>query len=142
MKHLVREQGLDGRIRVESAGTGGWHVGEPPDARSREVGARRGIPLAGRAQQFTAEYFARFDHVLVMDRQNLEDLSAMAPDGRARAKLGLLRSYDPAASAGEADVPDPYHGGAGGFDRVFDICLAACRGFLSALTRPERDGTA
>jgi protein-tyrosine phosphatase len=137
MKHLIREQGLGDRFVVESAGTGDWHVGQPRDPRSHAVGARRQIPLSGRAQQFTAPDFARFDHVLAMDAQNLETLSAMAPDEEARAKLRLLRSYDPASPPSQWDVPDPYYGGADGFDRVFDICLAACRGLLSAAQAGE-----
>jgi protein-tyrosine phosphatase len=137
MKHLLREQGLGDQFHVESAGTGDWHVGETRDPRSREVGARRKIPLSGRAQQFTAQDFARFDHVVAMDAQNLATLTAMAPDERARAKLRLLRSWDPASSPSELDVPDPYYGGADGFDRVFDICLVSCRALLAAVQAGE-----
>jgi len=119
-------------------GTGDWHVGEPRDRRSRQVGERRGIPLAGRARQFVPLDFARFDHVLAMDGKNLADLRAMAPDEAARQKIRLLRSYDPASPA-DADVPDPYYGGADGFDHVFDVCQAACAGLLEAVRR-ELDG--
>lgn len=132
MRHLVARDQLSDRILVESAGTGDWHVGELRDRRSREVGARRGMPLAGRAQQFVAADFARFDRVLAMDGQNLETLLAMAPDADARAKVQRLRAFDP-ASPPDSDVPDPYYGGAEGFDRVFDICLAACEGLLARL---------
>jgi len=138
MRHLVAQAGLDDRIEIESAGTGDWHVGEPRDRRSRQVGERRGIPLAGRARQFVPSDFARFDHVLAMDGKNLADLRAMAPDEAARQKIRLLRSYDPASPA-EADVPDPYYGGADGFDHVFDVCQAACAGLLDAV-RGELDG--
>jgi len=134
MRHLVADAGLDDRVDIESAGTGDWHVGEPRDARSRAAGERRGIPLGGRARQFTAEDFARFDYVLAMDRRNLAALTEMAPDAEARAKVRLLRSFDP-ASAPDADVPDPYYGGPDGFDRVFDICEAACRALLGELRR-------
>ncbi len=134
MRHLVKQAGLDDRIEIESAGTGDWHVGEPRDRRSREVGERRGIPLAGRARQFVPSDFARFDHVLAMDGKNLADLLAMAPDEEARRKLRLLRSYDP-ASPRDADVPDPYYGGAAGFDHVFDVCQAACAGLLAEVRR-------
>jgi protein-tyrosine phosphatase len=97
------------------------------------VGQRRGIPLSGRARNFTAADFARFDHVLAMDRQNLENLRKLAPDEAARAKVRLLRSFDPAVVAGDDEVPDPYYGGPEGFDHVFDICLAACAGLLAHL---------
>lgn len=134
MRHLVRTEGLEGKVVADSAGTGDWHVGEPRDARSREVGERRGIPLAGRARQFTADDFDRYDHVLAMDGRNLETLLDMAPDEAARRKVRLLRSFD-AASPPDADVPDPYYGGAQGFDRVFDICDAACRALLAEIRR-------
>ena len=134
MRHLVKQAGLDDRIEIESAGTGDWHVGEPPDRRSREVGERRGIPLSGRAQQFGPSDFARFDHVLAMDGKNLADLQAMAPDEASRRKVRLLRSYDE-ASPPNSDVPDPYYGGAAGFDHVFDVCQAACEGLLVEVRR-------
>ena len=132
MRHLVSQAGLDERIEIESAGTGDWHVGEPRDRRSREVGERRAMPLSGRARQFVALDFARFDWVLAMDRKNLAELLAMAPDASARAKIRLSRSFDP-ASPPDADVPDPYYGGPEGFDRVFDICVAACTGLLATI---------
>lgn len=149
MRHLVAEAGLAGRIHIESAGTGDWHVGEPRDRRSREVGERRGIPLVGRARQFVVADFARFDWVLAMDGKNQADLEAMAPDEIARRKIFRLRAFQtaggphpaggpPAASGPDADVPDPYYGGADGFDRVFDICLAACQGLLARI-RAELD---
>jgi protein-tyrosine phosphatase len=129
MRHLVREAGLDGSIRVDSAGTGTWHIGEPRDRRSNEIGQRRGVPLTGRARQFVVADFARFDRVLAMDRDNLQTILELAPDEAARDKVSLLRAFDPASPAG-AEVPDPYYGGPDGFDRVFDICEAACRGLL------------
>jgi protein-tyrosine phosphatase len=136
MRHLVRQAGLDDAIEIESAGTGDWHVGELRDRRSRDVGERRGMPLSGRARQFVAADFARFEWVLAMDGKNLNDLLAMAPDAAARKKVRRLRSFDP-ASPPDADVPDPYFGGDEGFDRVFDICVAACTGLLATL-RAER----
>lgn len=137
MRHLVTNEGLAEVIEVDSAGTGDWHVGEPRDARSAAVGARRGVPLAGVARQWRREDFKRFDYVLAMDRRNHEDLLALAPDAGARAKVRLLREFDPTSPAG-AEVPDPYYGGPDGFDRVFDICEAACRGLLAELRRNHR----
>jgi protein-tyrosine phosphatase len=132
MKHLVRAAKLDDRIQIESAGTGDWHVGEPRDRRSLATGAARGVPLGGRAQVFTAADFDRFDHVVAMDGSNLDNLLKMAPNADARAKISLLRNFDGAAPR-DADVPDPYYGGARGFEDVFDICQAACAGLLTWL---------
>jgi protein-tyrosine phosphatase len=132
MRHLVSQEGLGGRIEIDSAGTGDWHVGDPPDRRARAVGAKRGIPLSGTAQQFTQADFARYDHVLAMDRSNRDELLKMAAGPADRAKVRLLRSFD-ASAPPEADVPDPYYGGPRGFDEVFDICERACRGLLDHL---------
>jgi protein-tyrosine phosphatase len=131
MRHLVREAGLQGRIAVDSAGTGDWHVGEPRDGRSAEVGRRRGMPLQGSARQFQPADFARYDHVIAMDRQNRAALLRMTPDAAARAKVQLLRAFEPDVDPGNDEVPDPYYGGAQGFDKVFDICDKACRGLLA-----------
>jgi protein-tyrosine phosphatase len=149
MRRLVREAGLEDKVHIDSAGTGAWHVGEQRDRRSREVAERRGAPLSGRARQFTARDFARFDYVLAMDGDNLADLCDLAPDAEARAKVRLLRSFDPAVAGrdpdraggggrdagADADVPDPYYGGPDGFERVFDICTAACRSLLAEIRR-------
>ncbi len=134
MRALVRGERLAHAVGIDSAGTGDWHVGEPRDPRSSAVGLRRGAPLVGVARQFQRADFARFDHVLAMDRANRADLLLLAPDELARAKIQLLRAFD-AQSAADADVPDPYYGGADGFERVFDICAAACQGLLAHLRR-------
>ena len=131
-RQRVHEAGLEGRFRVESAGTGGYHVGEPPDARAAATARGRGVELSGRARQFRARDFRRFDHVVAMDAENRRDLLALAPDDEARAKVSLLRDFDPESPSGAA-VPDPYYGGDGGFDEVFDVCDAACRGLLARL---------
>lgn len=131
-RELVVTASLTDRFHIDSAGTGGWHAGELPDARTRATSARRGVPLTHRARQFTVADFERFDHILAMDRRNLADLHALAPTDDARRKVRLLRDHDP---AGSGDVPDPYYGGHDGFDHVFDLCEAACRGLLAELTR-------
>jgi protein-tyrosine phosphatase len=134
MRRLVADAGLDGAVEVASAGTGGWHAGEPPDARATAAAARRGIPLAGAARQVTEEDFERFDLIVAMDRENLGELRAIAPGQRARAEVRLLREFDPASAGGEdLDVPDPYYGGARGFETVLDLVAAACRGLLDDL---------
>jgi protein-tyrosine phosphatase len=131
-RHLVKEAGAGDRIAVDSAGTGDWHVGGPRDRRSRAVGAARGIPLEGEARQFTRADFDRYQLVLAMDRSNRDELLRLARDDRDRAKVRLLRSFDPSAPP-DAEVPDPYYGGPGGFEEVFDICERACRGLLAHL---------
>ena len=132
MRHLVREAGLQQAVSIDSAGTGSWHVGEERDRRSRAVAKQRGMPISGPARQFTSSDFDRFDWVLALDEQNAADLGRLAPNDKARAKIHLLRKFDPDAPPG-AEVPDPYYGGPDGFDQVFDICLSACRGLLDHL---------
>jgi len=137
MRHLIKQEGLQQKIVLDSAGLGDWHLGEARDSRSQAVGKRRGIPLEGVARQFQGPDFARFDYVLAMDRQNRDGLLKLAPDAEARAKVRLLRSFDP-ASPPDAEVPDPYYGGPQGFDQVFDICQAACEGLLAQLRRDHK----
>jgi protein-tyrosine phosphatase len=131
MRHLVAREGLEGRVRIESAGTGSWHAGHPPDARAREEALRRGITMGGVARQFEVADFHRLDLILAMDHQNAADLVALAPDGGAREKVRLLRVFDPGLGAGvDLAVPDPYYGGPDGFAEVFDMVEAACAGLL------------
>ncbi len=133
MRHLVREQGLEHRIEVDSAGTGDYHVGEPPDARACAAGKRRGIGVEGRARQIRREDFSSFDYVVAMDSSNYERLLQLAP-AALRSKVSLLRAFDPASPPGAA-VPDPYYGGDAGFDEVLELCLASCRGLLAHIRK-------
>jgi protein-tyrosine phosphatase len=137
MRRLLEDAGLADRVEVESAGTGGWHVGEPPDERATLAARRRGVTLAGAAQQVRAADFRRFDLLIAMDRGNLRELLAVAPDEEAAEKVRLLREFDP-ASSGDLDVPDPYYGGDRGFETVLDMVEAACRGLLDELRAAER----
>jgi protein-tyrosine phosphatase len=130
MRALVRDAGLEDRIELDSAGTGAWHIGEPPDSRATLVAHGRGIALEGAARQVERSDFEEFDVIVAMDASNLADLRAIAPDERARAKLVLLRELDPPAD-GRLDVPDPYHGGTRGFEDVFDLVYAACAKLLA-----------
>jgi len=129
MRQLVHEAELETKIEVDSAGTGAWHVGEPPDRRSRTAGKQRGLDVRGRARKVVVEDFDRFDYIVAMDRSNQSDLHHLAPNEEAGAKIELLRSYD-RDSPEEAEVPDPYYGGGDGFERVIDICRAGCKGLL------------
>jgi protein-tyrosine phosphatase len=132
MRALVREAGLEERIELDSAGTGSWHVGEPPDARATQFARARGIALGGAARQVRGEDFEEFDLILAMDGSNLRNLRRLAPRGGARAQVRLLREFDPAAE-GDLDVPDPYYGGPGGFEEVLDLVHAACVSLLERL---------
>jgi protein-tyrosine phosphatase len=131
MRALVQQAGLGGQVMLDSAGTGGWHVGDPPDRRAVAAAGARGIQLDGVAREVTRRDFDEFDLVLAMDRSNLRALRRLAPSDEARAKVRLLREFDPAsAGAADLDVPDPYYGGVGGFDEVLDLVQAACAGLL------------
>jgi protein-tyrosine phosphatase len=138
MHHLVAQAGRAAAFEIDSAGTAAYHAGERPDRRSLATARAHGVELPGRARQFQREDFARFDHVLAMDRENLRELLRLAPDAASRAKVALLRSFDPNAPP-DAEVPDPYYGGADGFERVFEICMAACRGLLAHVDEASRD---
>jgi protein-tyrosine phosphatase len=136
MRSLVREAGLEDEFEIDSAGTGGWHVGNPPDERATASARRRGITLQGSARQVRPEDFERYDLLLAADRENLRHLRAMAPDGEAREKVRLLREFDPhSVGAPDLDVPDPYYGGPDGFEDVLDLVEAACRGLLAHSAR-------
>jgi protein-tyrosine phosphatase len=132
MRRLLEDAGLADRVSVESAGTGGWHAGEPPDERATLAARRRGVTLAGAARQVRPADFRDFDLLIAMDRANLRELLALAPDEAAADKVRLLREFDP-ASSGDLDVPDPYYGGDRGFETVLDLVEAACRGLLDEL---------
>jgi protein-tyrosine phosphatase len=139
MRHVVREEGLEDAIEIDSAGTGGWHVGSPPDERATEAARKRSIALEGAARQFSPDDFSRFDLILAMDDANKRDLLAMAPGRKARKKVRLLREFDPdSAGAPDLDVPDPYFGGPDGFDHVLDLVEAATRGLLAELRADGR----
>ena len=125
MRHLIRARGLNGEIEVASAGTGAWHIGEPPDQRATAAARRRGIVLAGRAQQVRRSDFADYDLIVAMDRSNFRELLQLAPDDAGRAKVRLLLD--------DADVPDPYYGGERGFDDVLDLVTEGCRRLLDEL---------
>ena len=137
MRRLLDEAGMADRVEVESAGTGGWHLGDPPDERATLAARRRGVTLAGAARQVRARDFCDFDLLIAMDRSNLRELLAAAPDEEAAEKVRLLREFDP-ASTGDLDVPDPYYGGGRGFDTVLDMVEAACRGLLDELRAADR----
>ncbi|HET9948424.1 MAG TPA: low molecular weight protein-tyrosine-phosphatase [Longimicrobiales bacterium] len=127
---LLDEAGLQDRFEVDSAGTGSWHVGERPDTRAQAVARRHGVELPGRARQVDTADLEVYDWVVAMDRENLHALEHLRGSARARARVVLLRDFDP---EGEGDVPDPYYGGEHGFERVFEIVSRSCRELLEHL---------
>jgi protein-tyrosine phosphatase len=129
MRRLVSDAGLEDAVTVDSAGTGSWHLGDPPDARSTTAAARRGIELSGAARLVTEADFSDYDILVAMDRSNRDALLRLAPDDDARVKVRLL--HDPRGE--EVEVPDPYYGGPDGFDRVLDIVEDGCRALLAEL---------
>ncbi len=130
MRSLVADAGLEGEIEVESAGTGDWHVGHPPDERALSAAAARGITLEGVARQVTAADFEAFDLIVAMDRANRDDLLAIAPHAEARDRVRLLREY---AGESDRDVPDPYYGGEDGFAEVVEIVERSCAALIDEL---------
>ncbi|KWF23848.1 low molecular weight protein-tyrosine-phosphatase [Burkholderia pseudomultivorans] len=131
MRHQVEAAGLAGRVDVDSAGTGDWHVGEPPDTRAQAAARLRGYDLSAlRARQVSAADFERFDLLLAMDEANLAELCRRCPP-QHRDKVRLLMEFAPGAA--ETEVADPYFGGAQGFEQVLDQVERACEGLLQTL---------
>jgi protein-tyrosine phosphatase len=127
----ARRAGLLPRLEVDSAGTGAWHLGEPPDKRAIVHAAKRGYDLTPlRARQVSVEDFQRFNWILAMDQSNLRELEALQPRSHA-GYLGLF--LDLAPHVGLREVPDPYYGGAAGFERVLDLVEAASDALLAKL---------
>lgn len=128
---LVENRGLAASIEVDSCGTGGWHVGEPPDRRATAEAKQRGYALAHlRARQVAAADFERFDYILAMDNSNLAHLEGMCPAG-FEGHLGLFLPF--AGDPHTAEVPDPYYGGDEGFTRVLEMIERASEGLLQEI---------
>ncbi|CAL9513475.1 low molecular weight protein-tyrosine-phosphatase [Streptomyces griseomycini] len=136
----VAEAGLDGLVEVDSAGTGGWHEGDGADPRTVAVLRENGYGTGHTARQFAPSWFARLDLVIALDSGHLAALRRLAPTERDADKVRLLRSYDPAAGD-DLDVPDPYYGGADGFDACLEMVEAASTGLLAAV-REQLEGRA
>jgi protein-tyrosine phosphatase len=128
--------GLADRLEIDSAGTGDWHVGQPPDRRAIAAAATRGYDLASlRARQVAVEDFHRFDWILAMDRANLRELAALRP----RAFTGHLGLFlDVAPDLDVREVPDPYYGGADGFERVLDLIETASDALIERVSAGSR----
>jgi len=129
---LAAQAGAGDLYDADSAGTGGWHSGEQPDARMRSVAARRGFQYSHRARKFERSDFNRFDLLLAMDRENQADLLAWASTPAQRSKIHMLREFDPLGGP-DAEVPDPFYDNQYGFEKVYQVIERSCRGLLQAL---------
>lgn len=139
MKQRARERGLEGTIIADSAGTGGWHVGELPDERARRHGAARGYAVNSRARQFDPDAdFAAFDLIVGMDEQNVRDLERMASRPGEREKVRRATDFCRSFRR-HAGVPDPYFGGASGFELVMDMLEETAEGILESLGVERED---
>jgi len=130
-RSLIERAGLTDRVELDSAGTHGYHIGAPPDRRAQKAAAGRGYDLSPlRGRQVHDFDFVRFDHILAMDRDNLALLLQAAP-AQYRHKIRLFLEY--ADNFPEDEVPDPYYGGADGFERVLDMVEDAVQGLICSL---------
>ena len=125
MRSLVEARGLGDEVEVDSAGTSGYHVGDAPDRRAAAAASRRGYELSGRARRVTAADFADFDLLLALDDEHLQALRRMAPPGTEH-KVRRLAGVE---------VPDPYYGGAQGFEDVLDLVETACADLLDDVSQ-------
>ena len=131
--HLIKSQNLEDSYYVDSAGTGGWHVGSQADLRMQEAAKNRGIIIKSIARQITLEDLDRFHLILTMDNENLSELMSLAQglDPNIVKKIRPILSYSTTSKL--IEVPDPYYGGAKGFENVLDLLEDACNELLKEL---------
>jgi protein-tyrosine phosphatase len=134
---LVQEAGLAGAFEIESAGVGPWHVGEAADPRARQTARDHGIALTSVAQQIQPGDFARLDFVIALDNTVAAALRRLAPTPADRAKVRLLREFDPQAVGDhDLDVPDPYYAGPNGFEVAYQMIERSARRLLETVRTP------
>jgi len=122
-------------VVVDSAGTGSWHIGQPPHPDSVAAGKRAGLEVTGRGRRVHVADFDRFDIIVAMDRSNMRDLNTLTPSLEDRAKVRLFRTYDPFSE--EDEVPDPYGGPSEGYDETMRIVRAAAAGLMESLSSAQ-----
>lgn len=127
MNHLVQEAGLTDKITCDSAGTSGYHIGAAPDRRMNHAASKRGLELQGKSRKLKPSDLERFDLILAMDRENYQDILYLDREGKYEDKVRLMCDF---ANQKDREVPDPYYGGADGFDYVIDLLFDACGGLL------------
>ncbi|MEM9805315.1 MAG: low molecular weight protein-tyrosine-phosphatase [Cyanobacteria bacterium P01_D01_bin.56] len=131
MNYLVEQQSLQQQISCDSAGTSSYHIGSPPDSRMAAAAKKRGIKLVGRARQFTTEDFDQFDLILAMDDTNYRNILSLDPSESYAHKVKRMCEF--CREYSDREVPDPYYGGADGFDYVIDLLTDACGGLLQEI---------
>jgi len=131
-RHVVQQAEMQDQIRIDSAGTHAYHIGESPDKRSQAVAKKNGVDLSAQtARKVQASDFDKFDYILAMDRSNLEDLRRLALNQEQKNKISLFMDY--ADNWDNTEVPDPYYGGSDGFQNVFDMVMSASEGLLNKI---------
>lgn len=136
-KDLVEKKGLANDYFIDSAGTGGWHIGDLPDKRMRAHAARRGYNFDSRARKFTAADFDKFDYILAMDDSNYDDILNLSPDVESEKKVHRMADY--LQQLTHDHIPDPYYSGAEGFELVLDLLEDACDGLLNETESNRKD---
>ena len=133
-KQKIKDRDLEKNFVVDSAGTGGWHVGNLADPRMRQTALSRGIELTSRSRKIEEGDLYEFDHILVMDKDNLDAVKSLIKDHKNPiiSKIKLILSYSKNFQLDE--VPDPYYGGQNGFDKVIDLLDDAMDGLIDSLT--------
>lgn len=127
-EHIVKAENVAEQFEIDSAGTAAWHIGKEPDSRSQKAARQRGYELKHlRARQVQSDDFEYYDYILAMDGSNLSDLRSRCPD-HFQHKLSLFLTF---GEHNEKEVPDPYYGGADGFNHVLDLVESASRGLLN-----------
>ena len=138
MRHLVNEAGEEEFFEIDSAGIGGWHVGQLPDKRMRQCGSRRGYHFESRARQFSPTDFDRFDRILVMDADNLRAITAQARTAEDAKKVEILARYL-VRRKDVCAIPDPYYGDERDFDYALDLIEEATAHLLETLSRSSKN---
>lgn len=133
MKKLIKNEGLEDRIEIDSAGTSGYHIGELPDSRMRQHGAKRGYSFDSRSRKFTANDFDNFDLILAMDDSNYANIMRLSPDLESDKKIHRMVEYSQKYQ--HDHIPDPYYSGADGFELVLDLLEDACQGLLTEVKK-------
>ena len=137
MKAIVQSEWKDDEYEIDSAGIGSWHVGDLPDRRMRQCGAKRGYDFNSRARQFKVADFDRFDYIFVMDRENEYDVCSMARSESDKQKVRRLVDYL-VTNKGAATIPDPYYGNERDFEYALDLIEDACRGVFDRLQAMDK----
>lgn len=136
MNHLIEQAGLSEEILCDSAGTGGYHIGSPPDRRMTAAAAQRGITLKGAARQFQISDFEEFDLILAMDHENYRDILSLDRQHQYRDRVKMMCEF--CTTHPDQQVPDPYYGGQEGFNYVIDLLLDACQGLLKDVVEQQQ----